>query len=102
MTARERQANMFQIAKAVDEETVTRDLVPAFVKLLKDTEAEVRTAIAGQIPGQLAKIGSQEVCTVLDQIMTSIEDLVSDSSQHVRAALGLQISGLAPILGKEE
>lgn len=42
---------MKQIAKAVDEEVVTRDLVPAFVKLLKDTEAEVRTAIAGQIPG---------------------------------------------------
>lgn len=35
----------------MDEETLTRDLVPAFVKLLKDTEAEVRTAIAGQIPG---------------------------------------------------
>jgi len=44
---------MQQIARAVDEETVTRDLVPAFVKLLKDTEAEVRTAIAGQIPGQM-------------------------------------------------
>ena len=42
-----------QIAKAVDEETVSRDLVPAFVKLLKDTEAEVRTAIAGQIPGRV-------------------------------------------------
>ena len=41
-----------QIAKAVDEETLTRDLVPAFVKMLKDTEAEVRTAIAGQIPGK--------------------------------------------------
>lgn len=27
-------------------------MVPAFVKLLKDTEAEVRTAIAGQIPGK--------------------------------------------------
>ena len=40
-----------QIAKAVDDETLTRDLVSAFVKLLKDTEAEVRTAIAGQIPG---------------------------------------------------
>lgn len=25
--------------------------MPAFVKLLKDTEAEVRSAIAGQIPG---------------------------------------------------
>lgn len=34
--------------------------------------------------------------------MTSVEDLASDSSQHVRAALGTQISGLAPILGKEE
>jgi serine/threonine-protein phosphatase 2A regulatory subunit A len=34
--------------------------------------------------------------------MTTIEDLVSDPSQHVRAALGTQISGLAPILGKEE
>ena len=30
---------------------MTRDMVPSFVKLLKDTEAEVRTAIAGQIPG---------------------------------------------------
>jgi len=45
--------DMQQIARAVDDETVTRDLVPAFVKLLKDTEAEVRTAIAGQIPGQM-------------------------------------------------
>lgn len=33
------------------EEVITRDMVPSFVKLLKDTEAEVRTAIAGQIPG---------------------------------------------------
>ncbi|MBE7181494.1 MAG: hypothetical protein INR71_09855 [Terriglobus roseus] len=34
--------------------------------------------------------------------MPAIEELVSDSSQHVRAALGNNISGLAPILGKEE
>lgn len=40
--------------------------------------------------------------TLLDHIMASVEDLVSDSSQHVRAALGTQISGLAPILGKDE
>lgn len=43
---------MLQIAKAVDDEVVSRDLVPAFVKLLKDAEAEVRSAIAGQIPGK--------------------------------------------------
>ena len=40
--------------------------------------------------------------TLLNEIMTSVEDLVSDQSQHVRAALGTQISGLAPILGKDE
>lgn len=40
-----------KIAKAVDEEVIARDLVPAFVRLLKDNEAEVRSAIAGQIPG---------------------------------------------------
>jgi serine/threonine-protein phosphatase 2A regulatory subunit A len=88
-----------KIAKAVDEQVVTRDLVPAFVKLLKDSEAEVRTAIAGQIPGFCSLIDRE---TLLNEIMTSIEDLVSDPSQHVRAALGTQISGLAPILGKEE
>lgn len=40
-----------KIAKAVDDEVIARDLVPAFVRLLKDNEAEVRSAIAGQIPG---------------------------------------------------
>lgn len=34
--------------------------------------------------------------------MPAIEDLVTDSSQHVRAAFGTQVSGLAPILGKHE
>lgn len=88
-----------QIAKAVDDEVVSRDLVPAFVKLLKDNEAEVRTAIAGQIPGFCSLVDQD---TLLKEIMSSVEDLVSDPSQHVRAALGTQISGLAPILGKEE
>ncbi|KAK5152649.1 protein phosphatase 2A structural subunit [Recurvomyces mirabilis] len=88
-----------KIAKAVDEEVISRDLVPAFVKLLKDTEAEVRSAIAGQIPGFCQLVDRQ---TLLSDIMPAIEELVSDSSQHVRAAFGTQISGLAPILGKQE
>ena len=73
--------------------------MPSFVKLLKDNEAEVRTAIAGQIPGFCALV---ERTTLLNDILGSVEDLVSDNSQHVRAALGTQISGLAPILGKQE
>lgn len=46
--------------------------------------------------------GLLDRATLLNDIMTTVEDLVSDSSQHVRAALGTQISGLAPILGKQE
>lgn len=78
---------------------VSRDLVPAFVKLLKDTEAEVRSAVAGQIPGFCGLLESE---VLLQEVMPAVEDLVSDQSQHVRAALGNQLSGLAPILGKDE
>ncbi|CCU82668.1 regulatory subunit A beta isoform/Serine/threonine-protein phosphatase 2A [Blumeria hordei DH14] len=88
-----------KIAKAVDDEVVSRDLVPAFVKLLKDNEAEVRTAITGQIPG-FCKLLSRT--TLLSKIISTIEDLVSDTSQHVRAVLGIKISALAPILGRQE
>ena len=35
------------------EDIVREELVGAFVQLLKDNEAEVRTAGAGQIPGQI-------------------------------------------------
>lgn len=40
--------------------------------------------------------------TLLHEIMSSVEELVTDPNQHVRAALGTQISGLAPILGKDQ
>lgn len=50
-----------KIAKAVDDEVIARDLVPAFVRLLKDNEAEVRSAIAGQIPGMCWMIRYIEV-----------------------------------------
>lgn len=45
-----------------------------------------------------AKLIDQDV--ILARLMPCVRDLASDSSQHVRAALGTQISGLAPLLGK--
>ena len=77
---------------------VHRDLVPGFVKLVKDTEAEVRTAIAGQIPAFCALIDRDRL---IQDVIPAIEELVTDASQHVRAALGAQICSLAPILGKD-
>ena len=89
------------------------------MQLLKDNEAEVRTAAAGQIPGihsymllnprfELISRGSSlgfskllEKEVILGRIVPCVRDLCQDTSQHVRAALANQISGLAPLLGKD-
>jgi len=42
----------FQLAEAVGVELVREELIGQYVQLLKDNEAEVRTAAAGQIPGK--------------------------------------------------
>lgn len=42
-----------QLAEAVGVELVREELIGHFVSLLKDNEAEVRTAASGQIPGTL-------------------------------------------------
>lgn len=41
-----------QLAEAVGVELVREELIGQYVQLLKDNEAEVRTAAAGQIPGK--------------------------------------------------
>ncbi|CAJ0627017.1 5591_t:CDS:10 [Entrophospora sp. SA101] len=76
--------NFVKIAKAVGEEITQDDLVMAFVNLLKDNEAEF---VDKQI--------------ILSRIIPCVKDLVTDTSQHVRASLATQVSGLAPVLGKE-
>lgn len=40
--------------------------------------------------------------SVLHEILPCVKELTSDASQHVRGSLATQISGLAPILGKEQ
>jgi serine/threonine-protein phosphatase 2A regulatory subunit A len=106
-----------KLSAAAGEDIVREELVVAFVALLKDNEAEVRTAAAGQIPGSspsnflvcaqltsppragFANLVDREI--ILARLMPCIRDLATDTSQHVRAALGTQISGLAPLLGKD-
>ena len=47
-----------KLASAAGEDIVRDELVVAFVALLKDNEAEVRTAAAGQIPGSSRRTAS--------------------------------------------
>jgi len=106
-----------QLAEAVGIEIVREELIGQYVQLLKDNEAEVRSAASSQIPGAgfffpplspatlkclslgLSKLLEKEV--ILARIVPCVRDLSQDSSQHVRAALANQINGLAPLLGKE-
>ena len=47
-----RSLNLFhQLAEAVGQDLVREELIGHYVQLLKDNEAEVRTAASGQIPG---------------------------------------------------
>src|SRR5271170_5488534 len=97
------------LARAIGGDHAGDELVAAFVRLVKDNEAEVRSAIAKQIPGtaeiQLSliigfcKLVPTEV--ILGDILTPIKELVLDPNPQVRAAFGENLSGLAPILGKE-
>lgn len=66
--------------------------------MLKDTEGEVRTAAASQIPGY-AKLVDGAV--ILSDLLPCVKLLVTDESQHARAALAKDISGLAPIIGQD-
>jgi serine/threonine-protein phosphatase 2A regulatory subunit A len=88
-----------KLASALDSTESRERFVPAFVKLMRDSEAEVRTAISKQIPGFSALISRN---VILSEIIPNVELLASDSSQHVRAALASELSRLAPLLGKDK
>lgn len=66
--------------------------------MLKDSEGEVRTAAASQIPGY-AKLVDKSV--ILQDLLPCVTLLVTDENQHARAALAKDISGLAPIIGQD-
>ncbi|KAH0756840.1 hypothetical protein KY290_020333 [Solanum tuberosum] len=74
------------------------DLVPAYVRLLRDNEAEVHIAAAGKAT-KFSQILSPELS--IQHILPCVKELSSDSSQHVRSALASVIMGMAPVLGKK-
>lgn len=88
-----------RLANSLDSAEAREKFVPAFLNLMKDSEAEVRTAISKQIPG-FSNLIPREV--ILKDVIPNVEILSQDSSQHVRAALASEISRLAPLLGKEK
>jgi len=85
------------LAAALGPQITNTELMSLFVRLLKDTEAEVRGAAAKQVSEMAQIASSAEV--VMEQILPCVEELVHDSSQHVRTSLACAIMGLAPVVG---
>ena len=114
-------AKFNDVIAAYDQLRGTMDLlVPAYEKLLQDPEAEVRTAATfnlahvasgtARVPfpstGRPPQEGDMEISssqriTVAERLVKRVTSLTEDDSDHVRAALAMVATELAPILGKE-
>lgn len=95
-------------------------LIPAYEKLLQDPEAEVRTAasfnlavVAGGCDSMILPLGSDELdeaaaanftgkrVSAAERLVKRVTSLTEDDSEHVRAALAMVATELAPVLGRD-
>eukprot|EP00118_Oscarella_pearsei_P015653 m.142675 g.142675 ORF g.142675 m.142675 type:complete len:444 (+) comp38363_c0_seq3:513-1844(+) len=91
-----------QLQDAVGPEVTKVDLVPAYRDLLRDPEAEVKTASALKLKEFCEKLPKDtREHSILTVIIPCVKDLVSDVNSHVKSALASKLMGLAPILGKD-
>lgn len=101
---------------------VMDSLIPAYEKLLQDPEAEVRTAATfnlahvakgcmamvplpppgGRQPTEVELLNYQGPrVTAAERLVKRVTSLTEDDSEHVRAALAMVATELAPILGRD-
>ncbi|KRY92691.1 Serine/threonine-protein phosphatase 2A 65 kDa regulatory subunit A alpha isoform [Trichinella pseudospiralis] len=91
------------IQKAVGPEAICTELSNAFIALLKDVEAEVRSAAASRVIEFCKNLpeASRENL-IFNQVLPCVKDLVNDVNQHVKTSLASVIMGMAPLLGREK
>jgi len=115
-------AKFANVIKAYNSIPGTMDaLIPAYEKLLQDPEAEVRTAatfnlalVASGCESKILPLGttdgidemsasnaSDEKISAAERLVKRVTSLTEDDSEHVRAALAMVATELAPILGKD-
>ncbi|KAH0878549.1 hypothetical protein HID58_065943 [Brassica napus] len=89
---------LYELCEEVGPDSTRTDLVPAYVRLLRDNEAEVRIAAAGKVT-KFCQLLNPDL--VIQHILRCVKELSTDSSQHVRSALASVIMRMSPILGKD-
>jgi serine/threonine-protein phosphatase 2A regulatory subunit A len=90
-----------QLSINFNNENFTLKLVPNIISLMKDNEAEVRKAISKQLPTFSKLVNNYDNSIVLKEIVPIVNQLSMDESENVRSSLASEITGLAPILGKD-
>jgi hypothetical protein len=70
-----------QLCDAMGTDITNNELCKHFVSLLKDTEAEVRTAAATKVTGVCIKMPVENSVKL---VLPCVKELVSDASQHAR------------------
>ena len=79
-----------------DKGAARAEMLGAFLEFLRDSEAEVRTVAASRLAEMSQLVPAAEVAELL---LPCAQALVRDQNEHVREALALVVTGVAPILG---
>lgn len=91
-----------EFQQALDSDATHLELVALYVALLSDKEAEVRCVAAGKVLAFCKGLPTtHRVRVVQGEIMTRLNDLAGDVSEHTRSSLAGVIMGLAAIVGKD-
>ncbi|ODV62577.1 protein phosphatase 2A structural subunit TPD3 [Ascoidea rubescens DSM 1968] len=92
-------ADKFQkIALYYSSDDIKLKLLPQFISLMQDNEAEVRKAISKQLTDFSKLIPSKEI--IINRMIYHVVELANDKNEAVRSSLASEITGLAPLLGK--
>lgn len=90
-----------KLAENFDDDSYTLKLVPNLLSLMKDNEAEVRKAISKELSSFCKLVNKADRSIMVDDIVPVISQLSMDEAESVRSALAGEITGLAPIFGKD-
>ena len=86
----------FQLSEAMGPDVTTSQLLPLYVRLLQDSEAEVRAASVKNAAAYCDLVGKDKFA---DEVIPALRNLSEDPAQNVRVGVAESVMELAPKLG---
>ncbi|KAJ5071684.1 protein phosphatase 2 (formerly 2a) regulatory subunit a beta isoform-related [Anaeramoeba ignava] len=89
-----------EFVKLIPQESIPETLFNSFTSLLKDKEIQVRANSSKNISQFLNLV--QKHPNQIENILSTLSNLIQDSSPLVKSGLALSITGLSPLIGKQK